>query len=106
MVITNSTHCAVALQYRPEDITAPRLVAKGVESLARRMRALAEELDIPVVENPPLARALHAGVEVEQEIPGQHYKAVDEIIGYVWRLKGRALPGASGQAKRRRAHQQ
>lgn len=92
VVITNPTHFAVALKYRPDEMTAPRLLAKGVDSLAQRMRALAEEHEIPVVENPPLARALHAGVELDQEIPAEHYKTVAEVIGYVWRLKGRKLP--------------
>ncbi len=92
VVITNPSHVAVALAYRPDEMTAPRLIAKGVDSLALRIRALAEELKIPVVENPPLARALHAGVDLEKEIPVEHYKAVAEVIGYVWRLKGRKLP--------------
>jgi flagellar biosynthetic protein FlhB len=92
VVVTNPTHFAVALKYSPEEMTAPRLVAKGIDSLAQRIRELAEELDIPVVENPPLARALHAVVELDHEVPPEHYKTVAEIIGYVWRLKGRKMP--------------
>jgi flagellar biosynthetic protein FlhB len=88
VVITNPTHYAVALKYEMEDMQAPRLVAKGMDSLALRIRELAEENDIPVVENPPLARALYAVVELEEEIPEEHYKAVAEIIGYVMGLKG------------------
>ncbi len=92
VVVTNPTHFAVALKYAPDEMSAPRLVAKGVDSLAQRIRERAEELEIPVVENPPLARALHAGVELDHEVPPEHYKAVAEIIGYVWRLKGRKMP--------------
>ena len=64
-----------------------RCVAKGLDSLALRIRALAEEHRVPVVENPPLARALHKSVELDEEVPPEHYKAVAEIIGYVMRLR-------------------
>ena len=67
---------------------APRLVAKGVDSLAERIRDVAKSHDVPIVENPPLARALYAGAEIDQEIPQDHYKAVAEVIAYVMRLKG------------------
>jgi flagellar biosynthetic protein FlhB len=86
VVITNPTHYAVALQYE-RSMNAPVCVAKGVDALAQRIRAVAAEHAIPVVENPPLARALHAAVEVDEEIPPEHYKAVAEIIGYVMRLQ-------------------
>lgn len=92
VVVTNPTHYAVALKYEPAEMAAPRLVAKGVDSLARRIREIAEEHDVTVVENPPLAQALYAGVEVDEEIPEEHYRAVAEIIGYVFRLKRRAIP--------------
>ena len=91
VVITNPTHYAVALQYDIEEMSAPRLIAKGVDSLALRIREVAEEHDIPIVENPPLARALHAAVELDQEIPPEHFIAVAEVIGYVMRLKGKTL---------------
>lgn len=91
VVITNPTHYAVALQYEMEDMSAPRLVAKGVDSLAFRIREVAEEHDIPIVENPPLARALHAAVELDEEIPPEHFVAVAEVIGYVMRLKGKTI---------------
>ncbi|MEX0695205.1 MAG: flagellar biosynthesis protein FlhB [Rhodospirillales bacterium] len=91
VVITNPTHYAVALQYEIEEMSAPRLVAKGIDSLALRIREVAEENDIPIVENPPLARALHAAVELDQEIPPEHFIAVAEVIGYVMRLKGKTL---------------
>ena len=89
VVIANPSHFAVALSYEPGAAGAPRVTAKGVDSLALRIRKLAEESDVPVVENPPLARALYDGVELDQEIPPAHYKAVAEIIGYVMRLKGK-----------------
>jgi flagellar biosynthesis protein FlhB len=91
VVITNPTHYAVALQYDIESMSAPRLIAKGVDSLALRIREVAEEHDIPIVENPPLARALHAAVELDEEIPPEHFIAVAEVIGYVMRLKGKTL---------------
>ncbi|MCW8836312.1 MAG: flagellar biosynthesis protein FlhB [Rhodospirillales bacterium] len=88
VIITNPTHYAVALTYKLEEMQAPRLVAKGVDHLAFRIREIAEENDVPVVENPPLARALYATVELDQDIPYEHYKAVAEIIAYVMGLKG------------------
>ena len=92
VVITNPTHFAVALKYDMEKMPAPMLVAKGVDSLALRIRAVAEENEVPIVENPPLARALYASVELEEHIPPEHYKAVAEIIGYVMRLRGDLPP--------------
>ena len=89
VVITNPTHYAVALKYDNEVMEAPTMTAKGADRIALRMREVAEEHDVPVVENPPLARALHSGVEVDQQIPEAYYRAVAEVIGYVWRLKGR-----------------
>ena len=96
VVITNPTHFAVALKYDGETMDAPRLVAKGADMVARRIRDLAEEHDVPIVENPPLTRALYETVDLDREIPPEHYKAVAEVIGYVMRLKGR-LPGAAGR---------
>jgi len=86
VVITNPTHFAVALRYE-RGMNAPVCVAKGVDLIARKIREIAEKHDIPVVENPPLARALHGTVEVDQEIPQEHYRAVAEIIGYIMRLR-------------------
>lgn len=88
VVITNPTHYAVALKYDMDDMAAPKLVAKGMDFIAARIREVAKENNIPIVENPPLARALHAAVELDEEIPQDHYKAVAEVIGYVMRLKG------------------
>jgi flagellar biosynthetic protein FlhB len=89
VVITNPTHFAVALRY-DKGQAAPICVAKGVDELALRIRSVAEEHQVPVIENPPLARALHASVEIDEEIPVDHYKAVAEVIGFVLRLKRRA----------------
>jgi flagellar biosynthetic protein FlhB len=86
VVITNPTHYAIALQYE-KGMDAPVCVAKGVDAVALRIREVAGEHSIPVVENPPLARALHATVEIDDEIPPEHYKAVAEIIGYVMKLR-------------------
>jgi flagellar biosynthesis protein FlhB len=86
VVITNPTHFAVALRYE-RGMNAPICVAKGVDLIARRIREIAEAHDIPVIENPPLARALHGTVEIDQEIPPEHYRAVAEIIGYLMRLR-------------------
>lgn len=89
VVVTNPTHFAVALKYSPDDMNAPMLVAKGVDLVAKRIREVAEENDVPIVQNPPLSRALYATADIDQEIPIEHYKAVAEVIGYVWRLKGK-----------------
>ncbi len=90
VVVVNPTHFSVALSYKSAEMAAPVVVAKGVDSLALRIRALAKEHGVPVVENPPLARALHAAVDVDEEIPPEHYMAVAQVIGYVMRLKNPA----------------
>lgn len=92
VVVTNPTHYAVALKYEMGSKGAPRVVAKGADLIAKRIRELAEENEVPLVENPPLARALYATVELDHEIPPEHYRAVAEIISYVFRLKGKARP--------------
>src|SRR5437868_9191887 len=86
VVITNPTHYAVALSYE-RGMSAPVCVAKGVDTIALKIREIAGAHDIPLVENVPLARALYATVEIDDEIPVEHYHAVAEIIGYVMRLK-------------------
>jgi len=91
VVITNPTHYAVALSYE-RGMSAPVCVAKGVDSIALKIREIAGAHDIPIVENVQLARALHASVEIDDEIPFEHYHAVAEIIGYVMGLK-RGLSG-------------
>ena len=89
VVVTNPTHFAVALKYDMDTMAAPVLVAKGADLVSKRIRDLADEHEVPIVENPPLARALFATVELDQEIPPEHYKTVAEVIGYVMRLKGK-----------------
>jgi len=87
VVITNPTHFAVALKY-DRGMTAPVCVAKGQDVIALKMREIAAKNSVPVVENPPLARALYATVEIDQEINPEHYKAVAEVIGHIMRLGG------------------
>src|SRR6476646_3033786 len=86
VIITNPTHYAIALQY-DRGMNAPVCLAKGTDLVALKIRELAATHSIPIVENPPLARALHATVEIDEEIPTEHYKAVAEIIGYVMKLR-------------------
>jgi flagellar biosynthetic protein FlhB len=87
VVIMNPTHYAVALSYAEGEASAPTCVAKGLDSLALRIRAVAEEAGVPVVEDPPLARALYAAVEIDEQIPIAQYEAVAKVIGFV--LAGR-----------------
>jgi flagellar biosynthetic protein FlhB len=95
VVIMNPTHFAVALKYESGKTAAPICVAKGVDALALRIRAVAEENDVPVVENAPLARALHAAIEIDDPVPPEHFKAVAQVIGYVLRLQGKLPARAS-----------
>ncbi len=88
LVVTNPTHYAVAVKYNPDDMAAPLVVAKGLDFLALRIRAKAEEHGVPIVENPLLAQALYKGAEVGQEIPLALYRAVAEILAYIYRLRG------------------
>jgi flagellar biosynthetic protein FlhB len=92
VVITNPTHYAVALEYAGGQ-AAPKVVAKGVDAMAARIREAATAAGVPLVSNPPLARALHR-LELEAEIPAEHYQAVAEIIAFVWRRRG-GQPGRS-----------
>ena len=87
VIITNPTHYAVAIQYEL-GMDAPLVVAKGIDFIALRMREVAKELDIPIVENKPLARTLYKIAEVDQAIPESLYKAISEVIRYVFRIKG------------------
>ena len=90
VVITNPTHFAVALAYDRGATSAPRVVAKGMDEVAARIRAVAAEHGVPIVANPPLARALHT-LDLDADVPVEHFKAVAEIIAYVWRLRGQGL---------------
>lgn len=89
VIITNPTHYAVALRYEQGETAAPVCLAKGVDAVAQRIREAAEEHDIPIVENPPLARALYASADLDQPIPAEHYAAVAKVIGFVMRLARR-----------------
>lgn len=89
VIVTNPTHYSVALKYDSVTMRAPRVVAKGLDNIALRIREVAKEHDIPLYENPPLAQALYAAVKIDDEIPVEHYKAVAEVITYVYRLKGK-----------------
>ena len=90
VVITNPTHYSVALRYDPEKDAAPMCMAKGADEVALRIRELAKEHNIPIVENVPLARALFASVEVEESVPREHFEAVAKVIGFVMNTaKGR-----------------
>lgn len=100
VVVTNPTHVAVALRYDPATMGAPKLVAKGVDALALAIRELARKHGVPIVENPPLARALHAALEPGQTILPAHYQAVAELIAYVHRLAGRRTETAEGARQR------
>jgi len=92
-VIVNPTHYAVAIRYRMESMAAPLVVAKGKNYLAQRIRQKALEHQVPIVENPPLAQALYKMVEVGQEIPPHLYRAVAEILAYIFKLMNGRLPG-------------
>jgi flagellar biosynthetic protein FlhB len=87
VVIANPIHLAVALKYDRKKSSAPMVVAKGARKVAERIKEIARENDIPIVENPPLARTLYKMVEIGQEIPVELYKAVAEVLAYVYRLK-------------------
>jgi flagellar biosynthesis protein FlhB len=89
VIITNPTHYSVALKYDPDKNEAPIVIAKGVEELALRIREVGREHNVMILPNPPLARVLFETVELDDPVPTEHYKAVAEIISYVFRLKGK-----------------
>jgi flagellar biosynthetic protein FlhB len=93
VVITNPTHFAVALKYERGSADAPRVLVKGSDLMALRIRKIAEDSGVPVVERPPLARALYHDVDEGQEIPYELFQAVAEVLAYVYRLRGRTLAG-------------
>lgn len=90
VVVTNPTLIAVALRYDHDKMNAPRVVAKGMRLIAEKIRTIAIEHRVPIVENKPLAQALHKSVEIEQEIPPNLYKAVAEVLAYVYQIETRA----------------
>lgn len=95
VVVTNPTELAVAIQYEPATMAAPIVVAKGAGVLAQRIRRLALENNIPLVERKPLAQLLYKEVDVNQPVPDQSYAAVAEVLAYVYQLQGKPLPGSS-----------
>ena len=98
VIITNPTHFAVALQYDQATMDAPRVIAKGVDEVAFRIRAKAESCNIAIIENPPLARAIYGTVEIDETIKAEHYQAVAEIIAFVMGIGGAKRPGSARQA--------
>ena len=92
LVIMNPTHYAVALKYEQGEHAAPVCVAKGLDSLALKIREIAEGAGVPVIEDPPLARALYAAVEIDDMIPAAHYEAVAKIIGFILNAGRRRAP--------------
>ncbi len=96
VIVTNPTHFAIALKYDSGTMNAPRVVAKGADFLAFRIREIAAENGIPIIERPPLARALYKMCEVGQEIPEQFYSVVAEILAYVWELSGKVKRRVAG----------
>ncbi|HZW09574.1 MAG TPA: flagellar biosynthesis protein FlhB [Phycisphaerales bacterium] len=99
VVVTNPTHFAVALRYDADRMRAPRVVAKGADHMAQRIRLVAAGAGVPIIERPPLARGLYYGVEVGHEIAAEYYEAVAEILAYVYRLEGESR----GRTRRERA---
>ena len=91
VVVTNPTHYAVALSYDRGSRSAPKVIAKGVDEVAARIRDAAKKHGVPLVPSPPLARALHA-LPLDAEVPEEHFKAVAGIIAYVWRLRAGTPP--------------
>lgn len=98
VVVTNPTELAIAIQYDPEEMAAPIVVAKGAGAIAQRIRRLALENNIPVVERKPLARLLYKEVETGQPVPDGSYAAVAEVLAYVYQLKGKKIPNLPGAA--------
>jgi flagellar biosynthetic protein FlhB len=93
-VIVNPTHYAVAIRYEPSTMAAPRVVAKGRNYLAARIRETARQNGVTILENPPLARALYGSVDVGRDIPPEFYRAVAEVLAYVYRITGqKGIPG-------------
>ena len=87
VIVTNPTHYSVALQYNEKKMSAPKVVAKGAGEIALKIRELAKEHRIPILEAPPLARALYRHTEIDQHIPGALYAAVAEVLAWVWQLR-------------------
>jgi flagellar biosynthetic protein FlhB len=100
VIITNPTHFAVALEYNRDKMRAPTVVAKGADFLALRIREIAKEHGVPIVERKSLARALYDGARVGAEIPYPLFKAVAEVLAYVYRIKGKAAQKTAAVGKK------
>jgi flagellar biosynthetic protein FlhB len=98
VIVTNPTHYSVALRYEAGD-AAPVCVAKGVDALALRIREVAAEHDVPIVENVPLARALYAAVDIDEIIPREHFEAAARVIGFVMKKRGPRAQGRGAPAR-------
>jgi flagellar biosynthetic protein FlhB len=90
VIVTNPTHYAIALKYDPQNMAAPKVVAKGADYLAQKIRETAIAHGVPILERPPLARALYRTVEVGQEVPEEYYSAIAEILAYVYEISGKS----------------
>jgi len=99
VIVTNPTHYSVALQYDENKMSAPKVVAKGAGLIALRIREIGSENRVPMLEAPPLARALYRHAEIGQQIPGQLYAAVAEVLAWVWQLKRWRLAGGQQPVK-------
>lgn len=95
VVVTNPTHYAVALEYDREVMSAPKLTAKGADFIAERIKAIARENDVPIVENPLVAREIYRQVEIGDQVPEEFFRTVAEILAYVYRLKGRTATSSA-----------
>jgi flagellar biosynthetic protein FlhB len=95
VIITNPTHLAVAVQYNAQDMNAPKVVAKGADRVAERIKALGREHHIPIVQNVPVARALYRAVDIDDEIPPELYVALAEVLAYVYRMRGQSYRPAA-----------
>jgi len=98
VIVTNPTHYSVAIKYDADTMRAPKVVAKGADYLALKIRYIAAAHAVPIVERPPLARALYASVPVGAEISADHYEAVAEVLAYIYRLEGRTMTPAIATA--------
>ena len=96
VIVTNPTHLAIAIRYDDKNMPAPKVVAKGADYMALRIRQVAAEFGIPIVERKPLARAMYDNVEVGQFIPENFYRAIAEILAYVYELAGRSKSRGDG----------
>ena len=98
LVVMNPTHYAVALKYDEATMGAPRVVAKGADLIAMKIRDLAKAADVPVLQAAPLARALYAHAELDREIPAALFGAVAQVLAYVWQLRAAMRPGGKAPA--------